>query len=88
MDRVFLIADDHGVAGVGAAVVADNDIVLRREEIDNFALALIAPLQADHGGVRARTGAQLGWGFRTHEDRRTISACEWFGRQVQPTMSR
>ena len=50
-----LVAVDDGMAGVGAAVVADDEIVLIGEEIDDFALGLVAPLQADdtsagHGG--------------------------------------
>src|SRR5207245_3848545 len=40
------VADD-GVAGVGPAVVANDDIVLVGEEIDDLAFGLVAPLQAD-----------------------------------------
>src|SRR6266404_8028359 len=35
------------MASVGAAVVADDEIVLIGEQIDDFALGLIAPLQSD-----------------------------------------
>lgn len=34
----------NGVAGVIAALIADNDIVLFREQVDHTALALIAPV--------------------------------------------
>ena len=40
------VADD-GVAGVGAAVVADDEVELVAEQIDDLALGLVAPLQAD-----------------------------------------
>ena len=52
-----LAAADDGVAGVGAAVVADDEIVLVGEQIDDLALGLVAPLQADD------TGAGGGHGF-------------------------
>lgn len=42
-----LAAGDDGVAGVGPALVADDDIVVLREQIDDLALGLIAPLQTD-----------------------------------------
>ena len=43
-----LAAGDHRVAGVGPALVADDDIVLLGEQIDDLALGLIAPLQSDN----------------------------------------
>ena len=48
---VFLAADADGVAGVGAAAVADDDVGVLGEEIDDLALALVAPLQADDAGI-------------------------------------
>ena len=42
-----LAAGDDGMAGVGPALVADDDIVLLGEQIDDLALGLIAPLQSD-----------------------------------------
>ena len=42
------------MAGVGAAVVADDEIVLVGEQIDDLALGLIAPLQADDTGAGHR----------------------------------
>ena len=42
-----LAAGDHGMAGVGPALVADDDIVLLGQQIDDLALGLVAPLQTD-----------------------------------------
>src|SRR5207302_1078223 len=44
------LADD-GVAGVGAAVVADDEVVPVGEEVNDLALGLVAPLQADDTGA-------------------------------------
>ena len=46
----FSILDD-GVAGVGASVEANDDVMLVGEEIDDFAFGLVAPLQADDTGA-------------------------------------
>ena len=59
---VSFLAHDHGVAGVGPAVVADDDVVLGRQQVDDLALALVAPLQADDGRVTA--AGLLGWHLR------------------------
>src|SRR5207249_1767576 len=48
---VGAVAADDGVAGVGAAVVADDQVVGRGEEIDDFPFGLVAPLQADYAGA-------------------------------------
>jgi hypothetical protein len=39
------------MAGVGAAVVTYDEVVLVSEEIDDFPLGLVAPLQADDTGA-------------------------------------
>ncbi len=49
-----LAAGDDGMAGIGPALVADDDIVLLGEQIDNLALGLVAPLQSDNTGGRHR----------------------------------
>ena len=52
------VADDHRVAGVGAALVADHQVGPLGEHVDELALPLVAPLGAhDHhaGGLRRRT---------------------------------
>ena len=48
------IAVDDGMAGVGAAVVADDEVVAVGEQIDDLALGLVAPLQADDTGAGER----------------------------------
>ena len=43
---------DDGVSGVVAALVADDEIRLLREEVRDLAFALVAPLRSDDGGHR------------------------------------
>jgi hypothetical protein len=45
-----LAAVDDGVAGVGSAVVADDAVEGLAEQIDDLALGLVAPLEADDTG--------------------------------------
>ena len=47
----FLAADDQGVPGVVAALKAHHRLRLIGQQIDDFALALVAPLQTDHDQV-------------------------------------
>ena len=47
-----LVAGDHGMAGVVAALVADDHRDLLGEEVGGLALALISPLQPDDDGCR------------------------------------
>ena len=49
---VGLVADDQRVAGIVAALEADDDIGAAGQPVDDLALALVAPLAADHGNVR------------------------------------
>ena len=49
---VGLVADDERVAGIVAALEADDDVGAARQPVDDLALALVAPLAADHGDVR------------------------------------
>jgi hypothetical protein len=39
------------MAGVGAALEADDDVGFRRKDIDDLAFSFIAPLGADQNGV-------------------------------------
>jgi hypothetical protein len=39
------------MTGVGATVIANDQVVLIRQEIDDLALRLVAPLQADDTGA-------------------------------------
>lgn len=45
-----------GVPGIGAAVVSDDGVVVGREKVDDLALALVAPLEADNGVRVPRDG--------------------------------
>src|SRR5262249_38304433 len=47
----FALADAHRVAGVVAALIARDDLKMRRKDIDYFAFAFVAPLSADHDDV-------------------------------------
>ena len=44
-------ADDQRVSGIVAALKAHHRLHLIGQQIDDFALALVAPLQADHHQV-------------------------------------
>ena len=44
MEDVLFLTDDHGVTGVRSTLVAHDDVVLRGEEVDQFALSFVAPL--------------------------------------------
>ena len=45
---VGLAVKDDGMAGVVAPLIADDDVVSVGQQIDDFALGLISPLQADN----------------------------------------
>ena len=51
-ELVGLLADDQGVARIVAALEANHAIGAAGQPIDDLALALVAPLAADHGNVR------------------------------------
>ena len=51
MQRVAVVADDHGVPGVVPALVADHVVDLVTEQVSRLALALVTPLCAyEHNG--------------------------------------
>src|SRR5258708_7823268 len=52
VQNVFRPAMDDGVPGVVPALAADDDVRLRGENVDDLALAFIAPLRANQNGVR------------------------------------
>ena len=54
---VGLAVKDHGMAGVVAPLIADNDVMFIREQIDDFSFGLVAPLQTDNR--RGRHGQKL-----------------------------
>jgi hypothetical protein len=49
---VGLAVDDERMAGIVAALEAHDDVGALRQPVDDLALALVAPLGADHGDVR------------------------------------
>ena len=51
-ELVGLVADHQRVAGIMAALEAHDDLGATGEPVDHLALALIAPLGADHGDIR------------------------------------
>src|ERR1019366_189977 len=51
--REVLVAELHGVAGVVAALIAGDEIEGGSDEVDDFALAFVAPLAPDDGESRA-----------------------------------
>ena len=51
---VGLVADDERVAGIVAALEAHDDVGAAGQPVDDLALALVAPLAADHGDVGQR----------------------------------
>jgi hypothetical protein len=40
-------ANDNGMAGVVAALIASDDVKMWRKQVDDLALAIITPLRAD-----------------------------------------
>lgn len=66
MRRIFFPADSDRMPRIGPATVAHHDIRFFRQEIDDLALALIPPLQADNAGVLRLIGdhgTKVGGGF-------------------------
>ena len=44
MQDVLLVSYDHGVARVRSALIANDEVCIAREEIDDLPFTLIAPL--------------------------------------------
>ena len=65
MKRVPFTIDDHGVSGIGAAVVADNHVMPGGQKINDFAFALIAPLKTDDGCIETGVLGADGKGCRS-----------------------
>src|ERR1019366_10587993 len=60
---VLLAAGDHGVAGVVATLRADDHVDGVGEQVDDLALAFIAPLTADQNCDAHRGGKRPGPGW-------------------------
>src|SRR5436309_3612976 len=54
MDGEAALLIDHRVARIRAAVAADNQVRVTGEQVDDFALALVAPMPADDRSYRHR----------------------------------
>jgi hypothetical protein len=54
MEGEAIVADDHGMPGIGPAGEADDDVEVLGEQIDDLALALVAPLKAADTGITQR----------------------------------
>ncbi len=52
----FFLPDLDGVAGVVAALGADDDVGLLGEDVDDFSFSFIAPLGADKDGIHGKMG--------------------------------
>jgi len=65
MERVALAAHGDGVPGVRPAVVAHDHVVTGGEQVDDLALALVAPLEPHDRGV---AGAGIGGKGGVHEE--------------------
>ena len=51
-ELVDLVADDDRVPGVRPALIADDEIVLAGQQVDDLALGFVAPLQTDDASSR------------------------------------
>ncbi len=65
MQCIFLAGDDDGMAGIGTTVVADDVVVIRGEQINDLALAFIAPLKTDDCCIGTDLHAGLPWAYLT-----------------------
>lgn len=54
MKDVFLALRNDGVAGIVSALTAHDEVRFLSQEIDNFALTLVAPLEAANDGVHEK----------------------------------
>jgi len=51
----LVVLDDNGVTGIVTTGAAGADVCVRREDIDEFALTLVAPLGAEAVSVSTST---------------------------------
>ncbi len=74
MQHIFHAAVDDCMAGIIAALAADNDVRLRSKHVDNFAFALIAPLHSDQNCV-CHVKSKIGKKFSRRILRDTVGTC-------------
>lgn len=60
---VFFALGDHGMTGVISALSTDNEVSFFGQEIDDFSLSFIAPLEATDNGVHLKIWVKLFCGF-------------------------
>ncbi len=76
---VGLVAGDHGMPRIGAALIADDEVKLWCQQVDEFPFGLIAPLQTDHTGSshhklqKFRTGCRRD---RSQRKRKSVSRAD------------
>src|SRR5204862_7009793 len=49
--RVVLVAETHGVAGVVAPLIAGNDVKRLAQQVDDLSLTFVAPLRTNYGEI-------------------------------------
>ena len=47
-ESLKFVPGDHRMAGVGPALITDDDVVLFGQQVDDLPFGFIAPLQTDH----------------------------------------
>ena len=55
MKSELLITNNDGVACICTSVETDDDITISGEDVNDFPLALIAPLQSDNAIIHCNT---------------------------------
>ena len=73
VQRVLLVVDDHGVPGVVAAVVLDDVVDAGAQGVGGLALALVAPLRADHDDRGHGAPASGGRSIHGRSDARQVT---------------
>ncbi|OQA02952.1 MAG: hypothetical protein BWY69_00746 [Planctomycetes bacterium ADurb.Bin401] len=67
MQREFFIADDDSMAGICAASITYNNIILLGKYINDFPFAFIAPLQTYYTDVHIRSFIKLNLRLKIEE---------------------
>ena len=81
-ELVDLVADDDGVPGVRPALIADDEVVLAGQQVDDLALGFVAPLQTDDASAGHGRDLMAGQedrprlGKRRHDTHRQPTDCK------------
>src|SRR5690349_21102814 len=76
MGDQLLAVDDERVAGVGPATEARDDVGVLGIEVNDLALALVAPLGSDDHDDRHQVLLRKAWARRARRDGERCSAAE------------